>query len=253
MAIIAVICIIFVGGALALGGLYYAAHKVHQKIQTLTESKGPAESADADSGILRKIQKPAYGASSSDATGAGDTDSGSSTAWAEPCRYLTKEEVGAAIGATMTRVEAKPDGCVYYAHGDPASMVTKHTGALLSSHGANAKEQQMLEKVAGDFFQQQQSSDKNLSAEAATGEVPVLSVSFSRGNAEAEMRLNEKLMGRIGEGPQQVEGVGDQAFALAETSMIFRKGQTLVRLIYAECPCNTQAIMPLARKLADQL
>jgi hypothetical protein len=253
VAIIGVIGILFVGGALALGGLYYAARKVHQKLQASTETTESAASSDASSGVTGKLQKPAYSDPSTDVAEARNTDSGSSSAIGEPCRYLTKEEVGAAIGAAMTRVEAQPDGCVYYAHGDPASMVTKHTGALLSSHGADAKEQQMLEKVTGAFFQQQQSSDQKLSAEAATGEVPVLSISFSSGNAEAEFRLNEKMMGRLGTGRQAVDGVGDQAFALADTSMTFRKGQTLVRLIYAECPCNTQAITPLARKLADQL
>jgi hypothetical protein len=241
VAILAAVAIIFVGGALAMGGIYYAAHQVHQKIE--------AASTEAGSGLAGKLEGLAQGSSSSDASGAG----GASSALGNPCRYLTKEEVGTAIGAHMTRVENQSDGCVYYAQGDPASMVAKHTGALLGGRGASPKEQKMVEQMAGAFFQQQQSSDKDLSAEAAKGEVPALTISFSRGNAEAEMRLNEKMMGNLGSGPQPVEGVGDQAFSLAETSLTFRKGQTLVRLMYPECPCNTQSITPLARKLAAQL
>jgi hypothetical protein len=232
VTILALVAALFVGGALAMAGIYYAAHQVHQRFETA--------SAAANSGLRGTL-----------ASGVDDRDS--RTTVVNPCRFLTKEEVGAAIGAHMTRVETQSDGCVYYAQGDPASMVTKHTGALLGGHGASPKEQQMVEQVAGAFFQQQQSSDKNLSAEAAKGEVPALTVSFSRGNADAEMRLNEKLMGGLGSGPQPVAGVGDQAFSLADTSMTFRKGQTLVRLMYPECPCNTQSITPLARRLAAQL
>jgi hypothetical protein len=249
VAIIVAGGLLLAGGAMALAGVYYAAHAVHQKIQQVTGSKGPAPAADA--GLMGKLEELTHGSSgsTSETKAAGDDSSASG----DPCRYLTKEEVGVAINATMTRVESKPDGCVYYAQGDAASMVTKHTGALLSSHGVSPKNQQALEKVAGAFFEQQQNSDKTLSSEAATGEVPVLAINFSRGNAEAEFRMNANLMGKIGEGPKSVDGVGNQAFQLAETTMIFRKGQTLVRLTYPECPCNTQSITPLARKLADRL
>jgi hypothetical protein len=32
-----------------------------------------------------------------------------------------------------------------------------------------------------------------------------------------------------------------------------RKGDTLIRIMYMTCPCNTEAVKPLARKLADAL
>jgi hypothetical protein len=246
IALVAAIAILFVGGALALGAVYYAAHRVHARIQAMASD--PAAGTGAASGLAGKLEQLAQSSSTQDSSLAKSGDNSGN-----PCRYLTREDVGSAIGTPVTRVDMQADGCVYYAHGDPASMVTKHTGALLAGKGASPAAQQMAEKIAGAFFQQQQNSDKNLSAEAATGEVPVLTLSFSRGNAAAEMSLNEKMMRNLGSGPQPVEGVGDQAFSLAETSMTFRKGDTLVRLMYPECPCNTQSITPLARKLAARL
>jgi hypothetical protein len=35
--------------------------------------------------------------------------------------------------------------------------------------------------------------------------------------------------------------------------LIFRKGNTLARFMYASCPCNTDNIKPLARLAAGRL
>ena len=58
----------------------------------------------------------------------------------------------------------------------------------------------MMQQITGAFFKQQESSDKDLSAQAATGEVPVLNVSFSSGNAELEMKMNRTAFNHIKQG-----------------------------------------------------
>jgi hypothetical protein len=36
----------------------------------------------------------------------------------------------------------------------------------------------------------------------------------------------------------------------ANGMMLVRKGNTLIRMMYISCPCNTDQIKPLAKKLA---
>ncbi len=92
----------------------------------------------------------------------------------DPCRFLSKAEVSQAVGITVIRTEAKDDGCSYIAKGDPADVTSKHMASMLGGLGADPKTQQTAQKLAGALFSQQEATDKSLSAEAATGEIPVL-------------------------------------------------------------------------------
>ena len=41
--------------------------------------------------------------------------------------------------------------------------------------------------------------------------------------------------------------------ALKGESVVIRKGNKLVRIMYTMCPCGVEEIKPLAKKLADRL
>jgi hypothetical protein len=121
-----------------------------------------------------------------------------------------------------------------------------------------------MQQITGAFFKQQESSDKNLSKEAATGEVPILSVSFSSGNAEMEMKLNRMGFNSIKAGNAEgkttdqsasgdLDGIGDEAYEMGGTGIILRKGQTVARFMFPYCPCDANAIKPLAANLANKM
>ena len=185
---IAAVVIIVVGGIAALGAAYYVVHKVKEKVQAAVHQADGETPSSAASGIAALVQKATDSAASKD-----DDSSGFK---GDPCRFLSKEDVSRAVGIEIIRADAQGPGCSYIAKGDPADMVSKHMTSMVTSqaksNGSNptAEQTKMMQQITGAFFKQQESSDKNLSKEAATGEVPILSVSFSSGNAEMEMKMN---------------------------------------------------------------
>jgi hypothetical protein len=135
--------------------------------------------------------------------------------------------------------------------------------SMIGGMGADAKTQQMAQKFAGALFSQQQASDKSLAAQAAIGEVPVLGLSFTAGNAAMEMKMNRAAFQHIGGGATganaansatgDLTGIGDEAYVAGGGMMLVRKGNTVVHFMYVSCPCNTDNIKPLARMVASRL
>ena len=207
------------------------------------------------------IQKAASSAASSDDASGGFKG--------DPCRFLSKEDVSKAVGIEIIRAQAQGGGCSYIAKGDPADMVSKHMTSMVKSqaksNGSNPTEEQtkMMQQITGAFFKQQEASDKGLSKEATTGEVLILSVSFSRQRRtrnEDESHGLQPLTGGGADGKTtdqsasgDLDGIGDDAFEVGGSGIIFRKGQTVVRLMFTECPCDANAIKPLAANIASQL
>jgi hypothetical protein len=232
---IAAVVIIFVGGALAAGGIYYAVHRVSQKLH---EETGGILGSSSGSGDSSNNGESSGSANSSD-NSLGDV-----------CRFLSKGDVSKAIGVEIIRTESKDNGCSYIAKGTQADVMAKHATAMAASRGADQKTQQMLQQFAGGAFKVFQSENKD--SKPDTGEVPVFNFSIDQNNAEAQMRLNSKVMGRIGE-TADLTGIGDQAFVTADGMIMLRKGNKLVRIMYLTCPCGTEAVKPLAKEIADAL
>ncbi|MEO6965681.1 MAG: hypothetical protein ABI076_07255 [Acidobacteriaceae bacterium] len=236
---VAFVVIIFVGGILALGGVFYAAHKVSQKAHEI------AARATNGEGLRQSAAGTSSGVGEDTASSSGDSNKISGN----PCRFLSVDEVSRATGVTIIRAEPKDDGCAYIGRGDPADATAKHMGAMLAKKGVKPEQQAMLQKFAGGFFAQQEAGDKDLSAEAAKQEITPLAISFEMGHAAAAMRLNQKVMGNLGN-KHEITGIGDEAFDSAEGMMTVRKGDNLIRFVYVSCPCNSDAIKPLAQKVA---
>ena len=233
---IAAVVIIFVGGAAAAAvGLYYVAHRVSQKVHQVTDGITGSNSDSSSS----------ENASSSDSSASSDNSLG------DVCRFLSKEDVSKAIGVEIIRTESKDNGCSYIAKGTQADMAAKHATAMAASRGADQKTQQMLQQFAGGMFKEFQ-SERPQSEQDESGEVPVFNFSVDQHAAEAQMRLNAKVMGRMGD-MQDLPGIGDQAFVSADGVIMLRKGNKLVRIMYLTCPCGTEAVKPLAREIADAL
>jgi hypothetical protein len=247
--LVALVLIIFIGGALALGGLWYGARQIEKKVDEAKAKVlgGAAPSTSSGLGGL-------LGNSSDDSAGDFKGD---------PCRFLSKAEVSQAVGLPIIRTEAKDDGCSYIAKGDPADVTAKHLSSMLGGLGADAKTQQMAQKFAGGLFAQQEASDKSLAAQAATGEIPVLVLSFTAGNAAMEMKMNRAAFQHINgdstpttaanSATGDLTGIGDEAYLAGGSMIMVRKGNTVARFMYISCPCNTDNIKPLARTVASRL
>jgi zinc-ribbon domain len=232
---IAAVVIIFVGGGVAVAGMAYAAHRVSQKFHAMV--KGEVSGDDA----------PASGHG-----GGSSGSSASSGSLGNVCRYLSKEDVGAAIGVPIVRTESVDNGCNYYAKGDQAQMSAKHITAMMASKGADPKTQKMIEGMAGGLFQSFQAEKPDTSD--GSGTIVVLNFSLDNNAAVEAMKLNRRAMQQVGGATtQDLPGVADEAFVTGDSGIIARKGDKLIRVMYPTCPCNTTAVEPLVQKLAAAL
>ncbi len=229
---IAAVAFLFVGGALAAGGVYYVAHRVSQKIYQVS------------GGIL---------GSSSDSNSSSDSGgvASKSGTMGDVCRLLSKEDVGRAVGVEIARTQPGDNSCSYIAKGDKADMLAKHATAMTAARGADKQTQQTIQKFAGGMFKVFQ-SEQPASEQDTSGEVPVFSFLVDQHAAEQQMRLNAKALGVMGD-QEGLPGIGDQAFVSADGMIMMRKGKNFVRIMFIACPCGTDAVKPLAKKIADAL
>jgi len=238
---VAALGVILVGGAAGAVGVYYVAHRVSQKIhQTEDRILGSTSDSSGDKSV------PGGSPSGEDSAGTHSDNS-----MGDVCRFLSKEDVSKAIGVDIIRAQSKDNGCSYIAKGTQADVMAKHASAMTASRGADEKTQQLVQQFAGGMFKEFQ-SERPQSEWDKSGEVLVFNFSVDEHAAEAQMRLNAKVMGRIGE-TQDLPGIGDQAFVSGDSMMMVRKGNKLVRIMYVTCPCGTEAVKPLAKEIADAL
>jgi hypothetical protein len=109
----------------------------------------------------------------------------------------------------------------------------------------------MIQNVAGGMFQVFQ-SEKPEAARDTSGEVIVFNFAVEQNAAEIQMGLTAKTLSILGD-TQGLPGIGDQAFVSADGMIMVRKGKNLARIMFITCPCATDAVKPLARKIADAL
>lgn len=240
--IIGVVAFLFVGAALAIGGVYYVVYRVKQKVQEVkTEVLGDTASGSN-----------AANGSSGGSSATGSATTGSASSASDGCRYLSKEDVGHAVGVEIVMTEPTENGCSYFAVGTSADMAPKHALAMTGRKDIDPKTQQMVQGLAGGLLKSLQSEHPGDQPDK-DGKVPVVSFSIDTNSAETQMALNEKILGGLGPREAPIEGIGDHAFDAAGSMMMVRKGDKLVRIMYSLCPCGVEQIKPLAKKLADRL
>ena len=238
---IAAVAIIFVGGAAGAVGVYYIAHRVSQKVHQ-AESRILGSSSD----IGGDTSAPGDSPSGEDSAGSRNDNS-----LGDVCRFLGKEAVSKAIGVEIIRTQSKDDGCSYIAKGTQADVMAKHAAAMVATRGADKQTQQFAEQFAGGMFKEFQ-SERPQSQQDNSGEVLVFGFSVRQHAAEAQMRLNAKGLGRLGD-MQGLPGIGDQAFVSGDSMIMVRKGKNLITIMYLTCPCGIEQVKPLAKEIADAL
>ncbi len=239
--VIVVAIVIFAVGALAVGGVIYVAHKVSQKAQeykreVLGESPTPATGAAPGAGGVQPT------------AATGEEESPAVTG--DECHLLSKEDVSAAIGVAILETMPTDGGCSYLAKGTQADMTGKHTAAMV---GADKKTQGMLEQFAGAIGSSMPKKEASEN-DRPDGNTIVLGFGIDTNDAEGQMKLNAKALGFGGMGSiDAIDGIGDEAFSKADSMMFVRKGDKLIRIMYMTCPCSTNAIKPLAKKIVANL
>ena len=245
--------IVITVGASAAGGVYYVVYRVKQKVHEVAREcpawaparkTTPAPAAGSWAPSQKWFQAP-------DNSSSGDSDSNGGIS-GDPCRLLSKEEVGRAVGVEIVATESTDGGCSYLAQGNSGDMTAKHMAAMLGKQGVDAKTQQTVQNLSAGFFKAFQSDDHDPGADK-NGNVPVFGFSVDNHAAEAQMRLNAKVLGGLGPGQVGIPGIGDQAMDESGAMMMVRKGDKLIRIMYSTCPCSVDAIKPLARMLADRV
>jgi zinc-ribbon domain len=173
------------------------------------------------------------------------------------CKWLSKDDVSAAIGMTVVRAEPTSGsavGCAYSVTGDVSELTMKHAMQLSKAQNTtmSKEDQQKMESIGKGMLQN--SGAGNTSASDHPGEVIVLAVGVDDNAAQFQMKLNRGLLRNLG--PMAIKDIpdlGDEAFALAGSMLLVRKGDALARFTFTQCPCTTDEIVPLARKLAAGL
>jgi hypothetical protein len=229
--VIAAAVIIFLGAGVAVAGMAYAAHRVSQKFHEIAGDRIDNASPSGTSAASRSPASPFSG---------------------DPCRLLSKQDVSAAIGAKIVGTQSADGTCNFYAQGDQAEMSAKHVTAMMAKNGADAQTQKMIQGISGGLFKTFQ-QEKPGSGDGS-GTVMVFNYGIDDNAAAEQMKLNREAMKSVGgDAVTDLDGIGDEAFVTGDSSIIARKGNKLIRIMYMTCPCNLDAVKPLAQKLADAL
>jgi hypothetical protein len=215
--------VIFIFGAAGIAGIWYVAHRVKQKVHEIGLDDLSTES-NADRG-------PALGG-------------------IDPCSLLAQADVGQAAKVQVIRAEAdsgSEPGCVYSVRGDISDLVAKHASRLHREATTEAQRQQ-FESVAKGLFQGMD-TEQSGSASRHPGEAPVFTFSVTNSGAKAQMNLSRMAFGRLGGGVVTIPDLGDDNLDIGGAMMLVRKGDKLIRVMYMMCPCATDDVVPLVKKL----
>jgi zinc-ribbon domain len=225
--LVIVLAVLALGAVAMVGGVLYVGHRVVGKIKDKAAEVGIS---------TPNLDKPVV------------------SSHGDVCRFLSESDVSKAIGVTITETRSSENSCEYLAHGTAANMTSKHLAAMTGQRGADKATQNKFQQLAEGVFEAQQKNAEAVDPNGA-GDTTVLAISLDDNSAQEQMKLNSKVLGALGSGSgaSTPEGIGDEAFVAADGMMFVRKGDTLIRITYISCPCNTDQIKPLAKKLADAI
>jgi hypothetical protein len=177
------------------------------------------------------------------------------------CRLITMTEVGHTLGVEIVRAEA-PDselaGCDFSVRGSGADLAASHS-AQLAKNAASANgstidgpTEKLIETFGKAIFKG--SAADTPSTARHPGEVPVFSFAILPGNGSDQMRLTRQIHAGISpRGITMVSNLGDEALDSGGAMLSVRKGDRMIQFTYPSCSCTTREVVPLARKIVNQL
>jgi hypothetical protein len=216
--------VIFLFGSIGAAGIWYLAHKAKEKFHEI----GLDELSDASK-----------------------ANRGPVLSGVDPCSLLSKADVSQAASVEVVRAEVtegSEPGCAYNVQGDGSELVAKHA-SLLHREATSDAERQQLEEFSKNFSHGMQQGLKNGSASRHPGEAPVFLFSVSNAAAKAQMNLTRMAFSRMPAGMTTINGLGNEAIDIGGAMMLVREDDKIVRVMYMMCPCTTEDVMPLVKKL----
>lgn len=223
--LIGFVAVIFVFAALGIAGIWYVGHRVKQKVH--------------DMGL-------------DNLTSATNANKGTVLGGASACSLLSKQDVAQTVKMDVVRAEDPEEGgaaCEYSVMGNYVDLIAKHI-SMLHQEQTNDAQRQMVESFAKSIGH---GTDSEHSDPRHPGESPVFMFSVDNNSATAQMSLTRATLGRMGPGATTIPGLGDEAFDIGNAMMLVRKGDKLVRIAYMMCPCTTEDVLPLAKKIVANL
>jgi hypothetical protein len=235
--ILVVVLLLVVLGSLSVAGIFYAVHLASRKAHELSRQV-------RETGLLSALPD--------DSGASGGSDLPAGTLGPGACRFLSKEEVGQAIGVAIVAAKTTMRGCEYLAQGTAGDMTAKHIAAMMASKGATAQQQQMFQSLSRGLLGSAQSQAEGSGPPVNT---VVMAFTIDPNAAKTQMSTNENVfvLGAMGPGAKPLTGIGDEAFDASGSVMMVRKGDKLIRITYSTCPCTIDAIKPLAQRLVASL
>jgi hypothetical protein len=231
--ILVVVLLVVVLGTLSVAGIFYALHLASRKAHDFS----------------RRVRDSALASLPADSDSASGSDGSVGIVGPGACRFLSKEDVGHAIGVAIVTTKTTVHGCEYLAQGTIGDMTAKHIAALMASKGATAQQQQAFQSLSHSLLAGAQSQNDGSSPVNSV----VMAFTIDPNAAKTQMSTNENLSDAAGLGAKPLTGIGDQAFDSSGSVMIVRKGDKVIRITYSTCPCTVDAIKPLAQRLAASL
>jgi hypothetical protein len=231
--VLVVVLLLVVLGTISVAGMFYALHLASRKAHEFS----------------RQVRDTALSSIAANSGNAGGSNVPGGVLGPGDCRFLSKEDVGRAIGVAIVATKTTVGGCEYLAQGTAGDMTAKHIAALMESKGATAQQQQMFQTLSHSLLGGAQTQEDGSSPPAST---VVMAFTIDPNAARTQMSLNENVEG-VGPGAKRLTGIGDEAFDASGSVMMVRKGDKLIRITYSTCPCTIDAIKPLAQRLASSL
>ncbi|MGB2644768.1 MAG: zinc ribbon domain-containing protein [Candidatus Acidiferrum sp.] len=222
--LIAFVIVIFLLGALGIAGVWYVGHRIKQKVHDM--------GLDEVSSTSNDHRGPALSVN--------------------PCSLLAKADVAQAAKMDVVRAETAEDSvttCKYSVIGNNVDLVSKHI-SLLHKDETTDSQRQMMETLAKSIGH---GNDADQSAPRHPGESPILIFTVDNNSAVAQMNLSRATLGRIGPGLTTIPSLGDDAFDIGNALIMVRKGDRVIRIVYMMCPCTTDDVIPLARKIVASM
>jgi hypothetical protein len=266
--VVLVVGVLFVFGALAIAGMYFAGRRLVNHIELATGHPGLASSiANAAS------SESASGNAGRSATQGGLLGSLHSAAAGkrDGCSLLSKNEVESILGTTINRVDgastASESGehCGYFVK--PGTMEQDEAKIRQSAEEFKAK-QAAIDKLNGSNLNEQARKEgvenvaKNLmralAASDGSGDAPLFSFSVDRENGKSQFgafRTANVLLGSAAQGSvESLSGLGDRAvMGPMDSILCVLKDNTCITLNLLQVPDGKEKGVALARKILARL
>ena len=241
-----VLAFFVVAGAVTLGGLYYAAHRLKQAVYDRAASVGVD---------LNSLSSPNTSATAP----AGRTY--------KACQLLSQADAAAMLGEPIERIEDQGTTCLYWGEPGVSAKLAREAAADLMKQaqqpGATLNANDVtdsLSKIMGGLAAQAGAAQSG----SKDGDVPLLTFLVDGSDGKPQMTAlmaSKAIFSGIGKGADpksqgfgtEVSGLGDRAVRIPPLGLNVLQGNALIRLIPGPVPDANEKSIAIARAILPKL